>query len=264
MKSLCVPAIIALCAAAAPAPAGSPFDGTWRPDPQKADPARKPDVFTLGQGLFGCESCTPPYSIKADGQDQAVSGASYFDTMRITVVDPHTVQRVARKDGEPVMTSTLTVSADGASLLESQVLFGMGPAPIELTIKSRRAAPAQPGAHLLSGAWRRLEADLTHHDEDTTFRLKAGTLSMNDCMGRSFVAKLDGTDAPYVGDSHVSTVSLKSPDPRTIEEYDKKDDKVVKISRWSIEPDGKTMHVRFDDTHGKVQEQTGHKLDERH
>jgi hypothetical protein len=26
-------------------------------------------------------------------------------------------------------------------------------------------------------------------------------------------------------------------------------------------PDGKTMHVRFDDTHGHVQEQDGHKVE---
>jgi hypothetical protein len=49
-------------------------------------------------------------------------------------------------------------------------------------------------------------------------------------------------------------------DARTIDEFDKKDGKVVNISHWFVEPDGKTMHVRFDDTQGHVQEQTGHKL----
>ena len=44
-------------------------------------------------------------------------------------------------------------------------------------------------------------------------------------------------------------------------ESDKKGGKVVKISRWSVGPDGKTMHVRFDDTQGHVQEQTGHKVE---
>ena len=46
----------------------------------------------------------------------------------------------------------------------------------------------------------------------------------------------------------------------TDEESDRKGGKVVKISRWSIGPDGKTLHARFDDTHGRVQEQTGHKV----
>jgi hypothetical protein len=37
--------------------------------------------------------------------------------------------------------------------------------------------------------------------------------------------------------------------------------KVVKIDRWSVDPDGRTMHVRFDNTKGFVQEQTGHKVE---
>ena len=84
---------------------------------------------------------------------------------------------------------------------------------------------------------------------------------MSDKMGRSFKAKLDGSDAPYVGDSSFTAVSVKLINARTIEEYDKKDGKVVKISRWSVDPDGKTIRARFDDTHGKVQEQLGRKLE---
>jgi hypothetical protein len=266
MKSLRAPAVIALLATAllATAPlarAQSAFEGTWRPDPQKPGPTRPPDAFELSHGMYECKSCQPAYTIKADGHDQPVSGVDFYDTLRVTIVDPHTVNRLARKNGQTVMNSTMTVSADGASLLESQVLFGMAPQPVELTIKSARAAAAPAGAHLLSGAWRRLELDLTHHDEDTTYKVTAGALSMSDRMGRSFTAKLDGSDAPYLGDPEFTTVSLKVVDPRTLEEYDKKDGKVVKISRWSIEKDGRTMHVRFDDTHGGVQQQTGHKVE---
>jgi hypothetical protein len=79
-------------------------------------------------------------------------------------------------------------------------------------------------------------------------------------MGRSYRAKLDGTDAPYQGDSEFTAVSVRMIDTRTIEESDKTAGRVVKISRWTIDPDGKTMHARFDDTHGRIQEQTGHKL----
>jgi hypothetical protein len=48
------------------------------------------------------------------------------------------------------------------------------------------------------------------------------------------------------------------PDPQV---FSPKDGKIVKISLWSVRPDGKTMHVRFDDTHGHVQEQDGHKVE---
>jgi hypothetical protein len=34
----------------------------------------------------------------------------------------------------------------------------------------------------------------------------------------------------------------------------------IKISRWALLPDGQTIHARFDDTHGHIQEQDGHKV----
>jgi hypothetical protein len=62
---------------------------------------------------------------------------------------------------------------------------------------------------------------------------------MSDRMGRSFAAKLDGSDAPYQGSDEFTSVSLKKVDDHTIEKSGKKDGKVVKISRWSVAHDGK-------------------------
>ena len=104
------------------------------------------------------------------------------------------------------------------------------------------------------------DGDVSNHAEDTIFVVAGGTLSMSDRMGRSFSAKLDGTEAPYGGSDEFTSVSLKVIDSHTIEESDKRAGKVVKISRWSVGPDGKTMHVRFDDTQGHVQEQDGRKV----
>ncbi len=238
----------------------SPFDGTWRPDPQKPPPSQKPEVFEVTQDSYKCQSCDTPYSIKADGVDHPVAGNPYYDTLSITIVDAHTVKKLAKKGGSTVLESTMTVSADGRGLAESQALYGMGPRVIGMTGKSERTAPGPQGSHLLSGSWRLLATDLTSHDEDTTFKLVGGSLSMSDRMGRSFSAELDGTEAPYKGDSELTSVWLKVIDSHTIEEYDKKDGKVVKISRWAIDPDGKTIHARFDNTRGRVQEQTGHKV----
>jgi hypothetical protein len=55
-------------------------------------------------------------------------------------------------------------------------------------------------------------------------------------------------------------VSLKLIDQRTIEESDLHDGNVLKISRWALSPDGQTIHARFDDTHGHIQEQDGHRV----
>jgi hypothetical protein len=94
----------------------------------------------------------------------------------------------------------------------------------------------------------------------TSLRPATVKFSMSDHMGRSFSAKLDGSDATYNGSTEFDSVSLKKVDDNTIEESEKKDGKVVKISRWTVASDGKTIHVRFDDTHGHVQEQDGHKV----
>jgi hypothetical protein len=57
------------------------FNGTWRPDPEIYSSTRKPDVVELANGVYDCQTCTPPYKIKADGHDQAISGNPYYDSI---------------------------------------------------------------------------------------------------------------------------------------------------------------------------------------
>jgi hypothetical protein len=79
-------------------------------------------------------------------------------------------------------------------------------------------------------------------------------------MGGSYVAKLDGTRAPYSGNPQYDSVSVTRVNARTLEESDLKDGKVVQKRRWSMGADNNTTHARFDDTHGHIQEQTGHRV----
>ena len=240
--------------------AASPFDGTWRPDPERGDPNGKPDEYALSAGNYQCRSCTPPYIIPADGQDHPVAGNSMYDSLSVKIIDKRTISRTAKKGGNKIAETRATVSSDGNSLLEQQTVFLMGPNPIELTTRSTRVGQQRAGDPAISGQWRRVETDLTNHDEDTTLRVVDQTISMTDRMGRSFQAKLDGTDAPYKGSPEFTSVSVKLINPNTLEESDKNAGKVVKICTWSVDPDGKTMHARFDDMHGRIQEQTGHKI----
>jgi hypothetical protein len=241
--------------------AQSVFDGTWRPDPEVYSPTRKPDVIELTKGYYDCQTCTPPYKIKADGLDQPVAGNPYYDTLSVVSIDDRKVKKTAKKGGKTVAESEITVSVDGKVETERETLYFMAPKPVEMTIHSSRISAGPPGAHLVSGAWRATDGDVSNNVEDTVFKIVGNTLEMSDRMGRSFTAKLDGTEAPYNGSDEFSAVTLKKIDDHTIEESDKKDGKVVKISRWSIAPDGKTIHVRFDDTHGQVQEQDGRKVE---
>jgi hypothetical protein len=237
------------------------FDGTWRPDPQIFSPTRKTDVIELANGLYACQTCTPPYHIKADGTDQPIKGNPYYDTLRVSVVDARTIQKVAKKDGKPAAETTSTVSVDGKVETDVESVHFFGPRPIELTMHSTRVSAGLKGSHGIAGEWRMTDEDVSNHAEDTIFKITGATLSMSDRMGRSFSAKLDGTEAPYTGSDEFTSVSLKMIDDHTIEESDRKGGKVVKVSLWAIGPDGKTMHVRFDDTQGHVQEQTGQKVE---
>jgi hypothetical protein len=236
------------------------FSGTWRPDPQKPSPTAAADTIELANGVFECQSCNPPYKMLADGRDHAVTGNPYYDTLSITVADERTVVRTAKKGGTTVAEMKDVVSVDGASKTGTQTVIGMMPKPVELTSRYTRLAAGPAGSHSISGQWREIETDLTHHDEDTTYNVVGNKVTMSDRMGRSFSATLDGADAPYTGDPSFTSVSIRLIDASTIEESDKKDGKIVQINRWTVDPDGTTMHARFDDTHGHVQEQAGHKV----
>jgi hypothetical protein len=79
-------------------------------------------------------------------------------------------------------------------------------------------------------------------------------------MGGAYVAKLDGTQAAYTGNPQYDMVSVKQVNPRMLEESDLKNGKVVQKRRWSMGADNNTIHARFDDTQGHIQEQNGHRV----
>jgi len=237
------------------------FNGTWRPDPEIYTSTRKPDVVELANGVYDCQTCRPPYKIKADGHDQPITGNPFYDSISIATVGDRTVMKTAKKGGKTVAESEIVVNGDGKTETERQTLYFMAPRPIEVTTHFSRVSAGSQGAHPISGTWRATDSEVSNHAEDTIFKISGKTLEMSDRMGRSFSAKLDGTEAPYNGSDEFTSVSLKMIDSHTIEESDEKGGKVVKISRWDVGPDGKTMRVRFDNTQGFVQEQTGHKVE---
>jgi hypothetical protein len=241
--------------------ANSVFDGTWRAEyPQKFDSQRKPDNVDLQNGVYTCKSCNPPYSLAADGKEHPVAGDPEVTSRSVTIVDQKTVTKSATENGGVSVVSRCAVSDDGSQLTEFQTISGVAAKPFVIRMRSTRVAPGPSGSHALSGSWHRVDFDMPNNEEDTVLRVEENTLSMSDGMGRFFSAKLDGTKAPYHGSPEFSSVSVKLLDSHTLEESDLSGDQVVEISRWSVDRDGVTMHARFDDTHGHIQEQLGHKL----
>ena len=59
----------------------------------------------------------------------------------------------------------------------------------------------------------------------------------------SFDAKFDSKDYPLIGDPAHGSVSLRRVDEGTIEQTDKQDGKVIRVTRMTVSTDGKSMKV---------------------
>jgi hypothetical protein len=78
-----------------------------------------------------------------------------------------------------------------------------------------------------------------------TYQGTENGLKMSDQNGNSYDAKFDGKEYPINGDPGNTMVSLKRIGNDTIEETDKRDGKVVGISRMTVSKDGKSIHIDY-------------------
>jgi hypothetical protein len=239
-----------------PATAQSAFDGTWKIDMNKVDFSKKPDVFLLQDGMYECKTCTPPYKIKADGSDQSVSGHPYFDTVAIKVVSDHEIDETDKKGGTVVATSTSTVSSDGNTLMFtfSDSSNSNGGPPVTGKGEAIREGKVPEGANAISGSWRTTKIEsLSDNATVWSYKVSGDEITMTNPTGQSYTAKLNGTEAPMKGDPGVSSVSVKMKGKDTLEETDKRGDKVIGIFKMTVAADGKTAKASYDD---KLQNRT--------
>ncbi len=236
--------LIALFMPAA-AMAQSNFDGTWKFDLKTAKFPTKPDVFVLQDGTYECKTCIPPIKVKADGQDHAVTGHPYYDTVNIKVVDDHTMVETDKKGGKTVTVGTTKVSADGKTLtFEFTDSSNSNAAPVTGKGTETMVTAGPAGSHAISGSWRMTKFDSMSDNAVTmTLKVDGDMLHMSTPTGQSYAAKLDGTDAPYKGDPGISSVSVKWLDKTTIEETDKRDGKAISTAQFTVAADGKTMNL---------------------
>jgi hypothetical protein len=238
------------------ASAQSAFDGTWKVDMSKVDFPKKPDVFLLQNGMYECKSCTPPFKVKADGSDQAVTGHPYFDSVAIKVVNDHEIQETDKKGGKVVTTSTSTVSADGKTVSFSftDTSDTNGGPPVTGKGEAALVMKGPAGSHAVSGSWRTSKIEgLSDNAITWTYKTSGGSITMTNPTGQSYTAKLDGTDAPMKGDPGISSVSVKMLGKDVLEETDKRDGKPIGVLKLTISPDGKTAKASYDD---KLQNRT--------
>ena len=229
--------------------AQSVFDGTWIGDLGSAKFPEKPDEYLLKDGMYNCKTCAPPFTVKADGTDQKVTGHPYFDMMSIKVVDDKTIEETYKKNGKAVATTKTWVSGDGNTLMfEFSDSSATNAAPVTGKGSQTRVGNAPAGAHAVSGSWKMAKMEsLSQNGMSITYKTTGDTITMTTPTGQSYTAKLDGTEAPYMGDPGTTSVSVKKTGPNTLEETDKRDGKVTAVVKITVSADGKTIKFAVDD-----------------
>lgn len=244
--------------------AQSKFDGTWKFDLQTAQLPDKPQVYSLEGGNYSCSTCDPAINVKADGQDQAVKNAPYFDTLAVKVIDDHNVQITGKKKGKVTGEEKWTVSEDGKMLThEGTYQPESSTTPIEIKESFSRVSEAPQGGNMLTGSWKIEKIESASSNIITaTYKMTGNNLNFKMPTGESYSAKLDGKDYPYKGNPGITMVSLKKIDDNTIEETDKRDGRVLYVSRMTVAPDGKSIMFDVQDrVQGTIAKYTANKED---
>lgn len=248
MRKMYLLAALAILLPSALATAQSPFDGTWKTNMNNVDFPKKPDVYVLKDGMYSCKTCTPPYTIKADGSDQKITDP-YVDTMAVKVVNDHEIELTGKKNGKVVQETKVAVSPDGNTMMfEFTDSSNTNGAPVTGKGEATRVAKGPAGSSPVSGSWRMSKmSNMSDNAITYTYKTNGDELTMTNGTGQSYTAKMDGSDAPMKGDPGVTTVSVKRIGKNGFEETDKRDGKVIGVFKATVSADGKTLTGVYDD-----------------
>jgi hypothetical protein len=219
--------------------AQTPFDGTWKTNMAQSKLSQKPVVYSLTNGMYECESCVPKIEVKADGQDQPVTGQT-DDTIAVQVVDANTIHLTGKKAGKATFEATRTASQDGKMLTASRTDYPVdGSQPVKVEVKWTRVSKGPAGSNATSGSWRIESLNVDPAGLTSTWKSVGDGLSLSTPTGFGWEAKFDGKDCPVKGTYANETVSLKSLGDHSIEVTYKRDGKIENVDKVTVSPDGK-------------------------
>jgi hypothetical protein len=225
--------------------AQSPFDGTWVAKPEAVQLPKRPEVYSLQNGVYECESCMPKIKVDADGEDHPVAGSPYFSAIAIRVVDDHTIE-ITEKQKEKIVYKELDqVSGDGSTLRQDvkDLAAPNGEAVVAQETLQRISAGAAD-AHAISGSWQAQKIKFTSENGiAVSYHSTLEGLQASNPSGEGYDAKFDGKEYPVHGSPSHSTVTLKKINANTILETDRQDGRVHYLVRMTVSRDGRTMKV---------------------
>ncbi len=242
--------------------AQSAFDGTWKIDLKKAEFPKKPDEYLLQNGMYQCKTCVPPIEVKADGEDHPVSGHPYYDSVAIKVISDHEIEETDKKNGKTVTVTNVTVSPDGkTAMFDFTDSSNTNGEPVSGKGQSTRVAKGPAGSNGISGSWRTTKMEtMSDNGLMWSYKVNGDELTMTTPTGQSYIAKLNGGEAPMKGDPGTTSVAVKMMGKNTLEETDYREGKPISVAKMVVAPDGKTMKLMVDDKlHGTTSEFTAMK-----
>lgn len=232
------------------AAAGEEINGSWKLDVNSVRFEAKPDEYVLENGIYTCKSCTPAYSVAADGAYHPVR-MPYFDSDSVKIVDAHTVIERAKKGSKSVRETTMTVSADGDTSTMQFTDTSRPGSPVEGLVKKTRVGPRPAGAHAISGQWK--TSKLTSFNDVTfTAKVSGGMFQWSSPDGTSYEAKIGDGDVPLKGDIAGTRVSVAKVGDNSYQVMFKREGKVVEINTMTVAADGKLNGVNANQENGSL------------
>ena len=226
------------------------INGTWKADIDSVQFDQKPDEMLLQSGTFSCKSCTPAYSVPADGAFHPVS-LPYADSDAVKVNDPHSITETSKKGGKQMSETKFTVSPDGNTLTIDFNDTSTPGSPSKGEVTESRVGPAPTGAHAVSGQWK--PAKLSNfNDAALTFTVKVDGDNYHSSApdGTSYDATVGGGDVPVNGDAAGTTVSVAKAGDNGYKITRKRGGKVVGSTTISVGADGKLNGENHNEENG--------------
>ncbi|MBX7540876.1 hypothetical protein [Qipengyuania sphaerica] len=221
----------------ATAEAGS-IAGDWLIDLDSAQFENDNRDFVLADGKWECNSCTPPYSVTADGEWQEIDRPG-ADSQMIEIVDDRTVKTATRLGDKDLGNATWTVSEDGQTM---KVAFTdlSGDTPVNASQSFNRTEAGPDGSHALSGKWS--VGDMAEMDDAGlrfSYGLDGNTFTSTG-NGRSWTAELGGEPVPIEGNNSNVMAAIERTGDNTYRQTFTRDGET--LSTTDITIDGDTMN----------------------
>jgi hypothetical protein len=227
--------------------AQTPFDGTWKTDPNTIDHPAKPVMHVFKDGAYECKTCVPKVNIKFDGKDQKIEDNPHADTLAIKVIDKSHLEMISKKGGKVVASRKVAVSMDTNSMIVEYTDTYANGQVVKGATSFARVTYDKTAPHLMSGSWKPIKEERrSENGLLVTYKSEGKSISMSNPLGMSYKAEINGPDVPVSGDPAFETVSVKV-SKNVLEESYKRGGKQVASTRVQVLPNGKEAKVDWID-----------------